>query len=292
MKRVAILLFTVILTIFSCEESDIDPTLENYRLSRILNYSSSTSSQPYGSVKFEYDDRGNLIKESMLEWPSILTTYKVYEYADEKKTKTKTYDGQVGNLRLGTFINYYYTNGNVTKEELYLGDGTLKYTTYYEFDGGDNLINTYKVDDNVGIHHQYKYLYDMRGLLMVEQVFMYDQELDGFTKYYYDNNDRMIKCELYDREGVLGSYIEKVYHGSDKLPDEQLSYNSDGQLIWKSELTYDGWGNLIGCTSEGQTSCRAFSRKYKGQLLIEAITYHPYFGCEEWTVTKYEYEPK
>ena len=191
---------------------------------------------------------------------------------------------------MGTFINYYYTNDNITREELYLGDGTLKLTTYYEFDG-ENLVNTYKEDDNLGMHHQYEYSYDNKGRLILEEMFMYDQELDGFTKYFYDNTDRLIKSELYDRDGLV-SYVEKVYYGSDERPDQVLSYNSSGQLTHKSEIMYDGWGNAVGCKSDWPTSCQIFNRRYKGQLLIEAITYHPYFGCTEWTVTRYEYEPK
>jgi hypothetical protein len=119
---------------------------------------------------------------------------------------------------------------------------------------------------------------------------MYDQALDSFTKYFYDNNDRLIKAERYDKDEVLTSYTEKVYYGIDHLPDEELSFDSYGQSIQRRELFYDTWGNLIGCTSDGH-SCGP-SKKYKGQLLIEEITYHPGFGGEEWAVTRYEYEPK
>jgi len=287
MKRVTILLVTV-WTICSCEEPDIEPTLNKYRLSRILHYSSSTSGKPYGLVELDYDDRGNLVKESMFDWPDILTAYKVYEYTNGRKTKEKIFGGQVGDLTLTGYINYYYTNDNVTKEEWYLG--TLNWRTYYEFDG-DNLINTYKEDDNLGIHHQYKYSYDSKGRLILEEMFMYNQELDGFTRYYYDNTDRPTKTELYDRHGLV-SYAEKVYYGSDELPDELLSYDAGGQLTGRSELIYDRWGNAVGCKSTWPRPCLFFSRRYRGQLLIEAITYHPYFDCTEWTVTRYEYEAK
>jgi hypothetical protein len=97
--------------------------------------------------------------------------------------------------------------------------------------------------------------------------------------------------ERFSQDTLLISHIEKVYYGSDNLPDEELSFESGGGLISKLALTYDSWGNLIGCVSDGGSSCGIFPRKYNGQLLIEVITYHPTFPCSEWSVARYEYEP-
>ena len=290
MKRVSILLIVAILTITSCEVNDISPTIDNLRLTRILNYSSTTSSNPYGTVEFEYDNQGNLIKESMFDHPNTLTTYKVYEYDGKRMIKKRVYDGQVGNLTLGTYISYSYTNNKLTKQELFLSNGTLKYTTYYEFDG-DRLINTYKVDDNLGIHHQSKYTFDNLNRLILEEIFMYNQELSEYTKYYYDNSNRIVKSEFYNGNGTITSYVEKIYDGSSKLPNEELYFDRNGTQTQKRQLLYDSWGNLteIIVNSQG-TTCRLFRRKYKGELLTEEIKYHPNFGCTEWTVTRYEYQ--
>lgn len=292
MRRVTILLLVGIITVLSCEENDISPTIANSRLKRILNYSSSSSSQPYGTVEFLYDNKGNLIKESILDYPNTLTTYKVYEYSDSKLTKKKIYDGQVGSLSLGTYINYYYTNDKLTKEELFLSNGTLKYTTYFEFKG-DRLTNTYKVDDNLGKHHQWKYSFDNQNRLILEEVFMYNQELSESKKYFYDNSNRQIRSEFYNNIGTLTSYVEKTYIGTSKLPNEELYYDKSGTLTQKRRLVYDNWGNLSEINVDGQgTTCRLFKRTYKRELLTEEITYLPSFGCTEWTVTRYEYERK
>jgi hypothetical protein len=255
-----------------------------------LNYATSTSSQPYGFVDFTYNDDGNLVKESMFDFPNALTTYKIYEYKSGKLMEKKMFDGYVGNLTLGTYIKYYYTNDKLTKEELRLVDGTLKYTTLSEFDG-NNLIKTYKLNDDLGVHHLYKYAYDDKDRMVLEQVFMYDQQLDEFTKYVYDRN-RLTKKEFYNRYGNLTMYMENVYNGSDDLPDGELYFDSNGQLTQQQTLVYDSWGNLIERIVENQSTCKLFSKKYNGELLIEEITYDPSFGCAEWTVSRYEYETK
>src|SRR5688572_10145362 len=135
------LLLAVLAIAISCSDHNVtgddtnDPgaMADDYRISRILNYPNSSASQPYGFVNFSYYDNGNLKKESMTDYPNTVTTYKTYEYTGGKLTTKKIYDGQVGNLTLGTYISYYYTNDKITKEELRLGDGTLWYTTHNEF---------------------------------------------------------------------------------------------------------------------------------------------------------------
>ena len=292
MRQVTNLLLTGILVAFGCEERNISPTIENFRLTKILNFSKSTSSQPNGAVEFSYDNNGYLIKESTINYPNTITTYKLYEYSGNQVTKKKIFDGQVGNLTLGTYIKYYYSGDKVTKEELFLSDGTLKYTTFYEFDG-DKLINTYKVDDNLGKHHQYKYTFDNFNRLTLEEVFMYNQELSEFTKYFYDNSNRLVRTELYDHNRTLTSHQERIYSGTSKLANEELFFDPSGTLTQKRQLTYDNWENLTQINADYLgTTCSLFRRKYEGKLLIEEITFLPSFGCAEWTVTRYEYEKK
>lgn len=295
MKKITTFLFVCILAVMSCEENEISPispTTDNFKLTRILNYASSTAAHPYGTVEFSYDMNGNLIKESTINYPNTLTTYKVYEYSGNKMTKMKIYDGQVGNLTLGTYTNYFYTGNKLTREELFLSDGTPRYTTFYEFEG-DRLVHTYKVDDNLGIHHQYKYTFDILNRLTREEVLMYNQELEEVIKHGYDNLNRQIKSEFYNHVGELTSYVKRKYHTTSKLPMEEKYYDSNGTLTQTRQFTYDNEGNLTEINVIGQgTSCRLFKRTYKGQLLTEEIRYHPSFGCSEWTVTRYEYEAK
>lgn len=292
MKKITIFLFACSVIATSCEDNEISPTIDNFKLLKILNYSNSSASQPYGTVEFSYDTRGNLIKESVIDYPNTLTAYRVYEYSDKQRIKKKIYDGQVGNLSLGSYTNYYYTENKLTREELFLSNGSLKHETFYEFDE-DRLVNTYKVDDELGVHHQYKYLFDEMNQLILEEVFMYNQEISASTKYFYDNLNRQIKREFYNHEGVLTSYILQVYEGASEFPNEENIFDSNDSLTQTRQLNYDNWRNLTEIDIIGQgTTCKLFKRQYDGQLLTEEIRYLASFGCSEWTVTRYEYGTK
>jgi len=289
MKR-NILLFSLILTLSCCEKINDYPSLDNFRLTNILNFSNSTDSEPVGFVNLEYDGNGNLIKESLYDFPNTLYTFREYDYKNNVLTEKRIYDGQVGNLKLGTYRKYEYENEKLVKEELYTADGTLKYTTHYQFIG-DNLMTTYKENNELGIHHQYKYTYNDLNLLILEESFMYDQLLDGFTKYYYDNSKRLTKTEIYDSKGTKIQTEENNYEGSKNVPYEVLYYDTDGTLTQTRKLLYD---NLDNCTEttfvDGQGGTHTFfKKKYNGKLLIEHIQYDPSWGFAEWYVTRYEY---
>lgn len=155
----------------------------------------------------------------------------------------------------------------------------------------DKLVDTYKVDDTLGVHHHYKYTFDNLRRLSLEEGFMYNLELSEFIKYFYDNSDRLVKSEFYNHEKTLTSYIDKIYIGTSKLPDEELHYDLNKTLTQTRQLTYDNWENLTEVNVIGQgINCRLFKKIYSRQLLTEEIRYNPYFGCTEWTVTRYEYE--
>ena len=295
MKNQKLLFLTVLLiSVFSCtkdEYNDLFSEPENYRLIKVLNYSSSSDSEPSTFMELNYSENGNLQRESLYDYPSTLFTYRTYDYDSNNLLKEKKiYDGQVGNLSLGTYAKYEYENGNLIKEELYLANGTLKRTEHYEYEGA-NLVNTYKVDDELGIHHQYKYTYNDLNLLILEENFMYDQELSSFTKYSYDDNSRLIKTEIFNPDETIPQTVEHKYTGNNTLPNEEIYYDSDGNLTQRRQLIYDAFKNLTETkiiTDEATNTL--FKKKYNGKLLIEYITYAPTWGYTEWTVTRYEYE--
>ena len=294
MKTQKILFLVILISVFSCskdeyKESFSDPV--NYRLIKVLNYSSSSDSEPDTYKDLKYFENGNLQKESYYDYPSTLFTYKLYDYYNNNLLKEKKiYDGQVGNLNLGTYMKYEYENGNLIKEELYLANGTLRLTKFYEYENG-NLVNTYKIDDKLGIHHQYKYTYNDLNLLILEEVFMYNQKLSGFTKYYYDDKLRLNKTEIFDHNKAISQTVEHKYTGDSSLPTEEFYYDSNGHLTQRRQLIYDSLDNLTEIkiiTDEGTNSL--FKKKFKGKLLIEYIRYAPTFGYTEWGVSRYEYE--
>jgi hypothetical protein len=288
MKRGTILI-SMILTLTCCEKGDINPLTDNYRLVKILNYGSTSDSEPYSFVDLEYDKNGNLIKESMYDYPNTLSIYKVYDYEDNLLKEKRIYAGQVGNLQLGTYREYEYENSKLIKEELFLSNGTSKYTKHYEF-SGDNLVNNYKFNDKLGIHHQYKHKYNNDNLVILEETYMYDQQLSGFTKYYYDDKLRLTKTEIYHSDETIRQTQEQKYVGNSELATEMLIYDSQGELSQQLELLYDDFGNHTEARIvDTQGTHALFKKTYNGELLIEHIEYAPKFYYISGYVTRYEY---
>jgi hypothetical protein len=262
---------------------------DEYRLVRILNYNTSTDLDNYSFTDLEYDGNGNLCKESLYDYPATLFTYREYSYENNLLKEKRIFDGAVGNLQLGTYEQYTYENSNLVKEELFLSDGTLRYTTHYEY-AGKNLMNTYKVSDDLGIHHQIKYTYNSLNLVVREESYMYNRELEEFTKYYYDDQLRLIKTEIFSADSSVIQTQENKYVGNSTSPSEINFYNSSGMLAFKHQYIYDDLENLTETRIiDGQCTHILEKNKYDGYLLIEHIQYIPSFGYAEWYVTRYEY---
>lgn len=58
-------------------------------------------------------------------------------------------------------------------------------------------------------------------------------QINEFIKYLYDDNDRLLVIEYYDKDGDLSSFIENMFFGLDNLPDVELSFDASGQLLQK-----------------------------------------------------------
>lgn len=293
MKIVKTLLLTISLAcIFSCtrdETEELYSPLGNYRLTKILNYTSSTDKEPSTFVNLEYNGDGNLKKESIFDYPNTLFTYREYDYENNLLIEKRIYEGQVGNLKLGTYSKYYYENGKLIKEELHLADGALKLTEHYEYIG-NNLVNNYKVSDNLGVHHQYKYTYSDFNLVILEENYMYDQKLEGFRRYFYDDNNRLTRTEIFNFDGKIIQKEEQKYVGTNMLPSEVFYYDSEGNLTQQRQILYDNFGNLTETKIiDSQGTHTLSKKKYSGKQLIEYISYAPTWGYSEWTVIRYEY---
>ena len=293
MKTIKTLLLAIsFIVLFSCVKDESDGLYllsDNYRLTKILNYSSTSDSDPNTFVNLEYDGDGNLKKESLFDYPNTLFTFREFDYENGLLKIKKIYDGQVGNLKLGTYHRYEYVDGKLVKEELFLGDGTLKYTEHHEYIG-DNLVNTYKISDELGIHHQYKYTYNDLNLLVLEESYMYEQQLEGSTKYFYDEIDRLTRTEIFNFEGMLIHTEQQKYDGDSEIPAETMYYDPDGKLSQQQQFIYDEFENLIEIKiTDSQGTHTLFKKKYNGKLLMEYIRYAPNWGYSEWSVTRYEY---
>jgi hypothetical protein len=298
MKRLSYFLLTVFIFIGYACNKDSDDLIENeysrasdYRIKRMVHYSSSNSTKESRGIEYSYDDSGNLIKESYYDYypQKILWTYKEYDYSGNKKIRQNVYDGAVTNLTLGLYYIYHYTNDNLTKEELFRGyDNSFAYAMNYEYDNHNNLIRRYMDDADYGITGDVRYVYNDKNQLTLEENTAFDLTDYKYIKYIYDEKDREIKLEYYNIEWQLLYYVSKVYENDSSNPSGEIRFDNNNTQLNKYNHYYDKWNNLVQTVINDD--CSLFRRKYKGELLIEAINYDLVWGCVEVGMTRYEYE--
>lgn len=297
MKKPAVLIFAALL--FGCdpdhnhqERFDVGLQSDDYRLIRISRFGSN-SNNPGGGIEFEYDDDGNLVKESMMDGPNVLTSYKKYEYDGDRLVRKSVYEGEVGNLLPGTRTEYFYTGDKLTEQRLIRSDETLFYSEHFEY-SNDKLVNWYKENEELGIHHQIRYTYNGSNQLVKEESYMYDQELEEFSTYFYDGSNRLLKTEKFDRNGALVTEIQSIYKGGNKNVIAEIEVHHSGRDHINRGFVYDRWGNLIEINSgvPGASMCRLFKRTYNGELLLEEATIFPGLDCAPNSTLRYVYEEK
>ncbi len=102
------------------------------------------------------------------------------------------------------FNEYYYDeNGNLTKKEYYLADGTLDYYTLYEYDeNGNETKRGYYLGDGTPDGATLSE-YNENGDI-IKETFTSD-DYESVTKYEYDKNGKVIKSVIEDSDG--NSYV-------------------------------------------------------------------------------------
>lgn len=301
MKRFTYFLLLGVLFIgFGCKKDSISkeedpvslgnyPKLSEYRIKRVVHYSSSTSSEERSGIEYLYDKDGNLIRESYYKYPAkTLFLEKVYEYSDKIKVKQKTYSGETNNLTVGLYSLFHYLDGHLIKEEVFGGyDNSFVHSLNYEYHN-DNLIRQYMDHSSIGILGEMKYTYDNQNRLILEENSASGSTDYKYTKHLYDKNGQESKIEYYNMNWDLLYYTEKVYKNNYPNPLEELRFDKYGKLQNKYRHSYDRWNNLTETVIND--GCSTFRRKFDGELLIKSINYDLAWNCVEGGMTKYEYE--
>jgi hypothetical protein len=291
MKRISYFLLTgFIFMNYACNKDSVSKddysSVSDYRIKRMVHYSSSTSDRETMGVEYTYDNSGNLIKESYYDYypQKVLYMYREYKYSANKKIREDIYDGTVYELRLGLYSIFHYTDGNLTKEEVFSGyDNSYIHSLNYEYDSRNNLVRRYHEMVN-DIASDVRYSYNDKNRLILEENTASGSTEYKYIKYIYDDKDREIKQEYYNIDWQLLYYVSKIYENGSSNPSEE--FHSAYQTRYRHY--YDQWDNLEETVIND--SCSLFRRTYNGKLLIESINYNVVWGCVESGMTKYEYD--
>lgn len=163
-----------------------------------------------------------------------------------------------------------------SREVTYEPDGTLYYTTAYDYDARGNLIRefieyedgnqeeysysynsldqlvreVYTEDDNTTVSI---YEYDEKGLNTAIYSFLLDGTFDAKVTREYDSNGRLIKRSYYYTPDEIDFYTLCSYDSQGRLIGEK-SYQSDDSPYDSEAYEYDSSGRMmkmIGYDSEG-----------------------------------------
>lgn len=233
-------------------ESD-HPEEKHYRLVKKTAYGAIFSAET-GSLfdlitEYNYDEKGNLIREIMYDSAgNNLADSIEYEY-DEDRNKIRT--NRLVSGVLDSYIVYEYNPENklIRETEYNLGnsyelDSFINYTIEYAYDADGKLVSRQSTDA-VGNTETTTYEYDNKGLLSKEVI--KGNDLTQTNTYTYDDRNRVTKIEY--SNGVLEEY---TYSEESNLPIKKV--NKVPSLTTTYLYSYDEFENLIKETIENSES--------------------------------------
>jgi hypothetical protein len=214
-----------------------------------VNYDNNNKIE--GEYEYEYDEFGDLIKESIHRYQSLS-----YPDIPEQKTRTEIKYNNNRNKVEMTQYNYdslkskntykYDFKGYIIEQNEYFNDGSLSVKSIYEYLDGNNV----RIID-----------YNSKGQITKEVTNDFDyngKKIDVFTNYFWTNTRITYR---YDKRGNV---IEKNKFGENDT------------LIYKVESTYDLNGRIIFTieTFPG-TNINYTNNKYdsKGSLIEQRASY-------------------
>lgn len=161
---------------------------------------------------YEYDNKGNVIKENWFNGDGELVD--VYDYS-------YTYDSK----------------GNVAKMTLFLEDGSVLYWYEYEYDSEGNRTQEIQFYD-VGVSAGYviKYTYDSDRNMIQKKWERTDGSVVWWDDYAYDSEGNRISGVRVGVDDVISEWYEYEYDAEGNLTKEIL-FTEDGEPWYVTEYS-------------------------------------------------------
>lgn len=138
-----------------------------------------------------YNQQGNIVKESEMNYIGFLQYKTTYEY-DKKEKKIKGTIYRYGNEIHSTIFYQYDEKGNVSTENRVYPNGDFAGKTTYQYDEKGNVIEKIDYEDN-HINYKETYQYDKRGNIVIKKFYSADGDLQENSTYQYNKNNDIIK---------------------------------------------------------------------------------------------------
>lgn len=239
----------------------------------------------YTEVYAEYNENGQIIKESRFEPDGTLNTLTLNTYNERGElVQAEQYDQD--DILLQKTVNKYDENHRLAAETNYYGDATEEYVTKYFYDDKDQLVNQ-AVFLNGKLDFVEKAIEYQDG----RQVKVIENDDYGQTLYVhqYEYNEKG-QVAVYTRDEVQNkdrrTYEFTYNERGDRVKD--LIYNFDMKLIAKVLRSYDAEGHQTEIVEEDLDSYHRIVMQYEGDLVVKNIVYNKEGVITGWA--EYEYD--
>ena len=173
---------------------------------------------------YEYDARGNLIKDS------------VYHIPVAGMPDNGIYNPENG---LDQFTTYEYDEkNNLLCEERYSWDGSLLFRATFEYDQNGNKVRENGSWEQTNEDYYTTYEYDQNGNMIKQSYYNADNNLNYYHVNEYDESGREIRRNVYDPSGSLTSYLIMEYDANGNMT-KSSGYYGDGNMDYYIIYEYD-----------------------------------------------------
>lgn len=195
------------------------------------------------TYNYVFDESGNLIRETKLNVDGTIESQHVYEYDESGRMTKKTFvvtEGVSGN----SHVYGYDASGFLVLDTEYNSDGTVSQTIGYENDAYGNPVKQTQRDTNGEMFEiKNEYEYDSYGNISKWTVYR-GGELNGWTETVYDNKGHITSEKVFLPDGTIKSWIEYEYNENSEMTVQTI-YKEDGTIFQIIMYGYDSNGLAI-----------------------------------------------
>lgn len=224
----------------------------------LLNFGDiEKGSKLYGNTKYEFDQKGNKLKQYSFETDGQLNEKRTYSFNEfDDRIEKKIFDK---NEELYLHKEYKY-KGDECQKFIKFRNEKFRLQNKFKNDNLGNRIEKIEYASLGKIIGVYKYKYDRRNNCLEEIRYKYDGKIDFIVKNKYDKNGNQIQTKELNSEGLLGSK-SKCKYDKDSNCLKMGFYKSDNTLVRIYTYKHDFHGNVVKSKELNPEGKLIFSKK-------------------------------
>ncbi|MGP1515213.1 MAG: hypothetical protein ACTTJH_04575 [Bacteroidales bacterium] len=219
-----------------------------------------------------YGNQDTIVKGEVVMGNDMNNYFAQYN-TDGNQTSITNYDN-LGE-QIDKWIFRYSVKGEALGGNYYYKDNTLLDSTYYIKDSDGNILEYYHLFADGRLKYKVTYKYNCKGKVLEEKVFDHENLLHNTVKYTYKHGNPICD-ENYDRNNNLEYFSRYTYDNKDRLIAQQI-YNNDSTVNTSGTYAYNEHDDIIRQTTKVPSEkdiIYTYTYKYdKNKNWIQRITF-------------------